>query len=92
MRLGQRFESARRLSVSICHNVRALVTKCRGVMAADIIGRMLEIGQRMVVEHQGGDIRYTSYTRDIRFHVRLPMDGSIDGEAPRNAVRLPAVG
>ena len=61
-------------------------------MAAAIIGRMLEIDQRMMVEHHGGDIRYTSHTRNIRFHVRWPMDGSIDGEAPRNVVRLPAAG
>jgi hypothetical protein len=62
------------------------------VMVAVIIGRMLDINHRVVVEHQGGDIRYTSHTRDIRFHVRSLMDGSIDGEAPRNVVRLPATG
>jgi hypothetical protein len=61
-------------------------------MAAGIIGHMLDINHRMMVEHQGGDIRYTSHRRDIRFRVRLAMDGSIDGEAPRNVVRLPALG
>jgi hypothetical protein len=61
-------------------------------MATVIIGRMLDINHRMMVEHHDGDIRYTSHTRDIRFHVRSPMDGSIDREAPRNVVRLPAAG
>ena len=61
-------------------------------MAAAIIGSMLDINHRVVVEHYGGDIRYTSHTRDIRFHVPSPTDGSIDGEAPRCVVRLPAAG
>jgi signal transduction histidine kinase len=61
-------------------------------MAAAIIRCMLDINHRMVVEQHGGDIRYTSQPSDIGFHVRLPMDGSIDGEAPRIVVRLPAVG
>jgi hypothetical protein len=42
----------------------------------------------MVVEQHGGDIRYTPRSSDIRVHVRLPMDGSVEGEAPRNVVRL----
>jgi hypothetical protein len=57
-------------------------------MAAAIIRRMLEISHRMVVEQHGGDIRYTSQSSDIRVHVRLPIDGSVEGEAPRNVVRL----
>jgi hypothetical protein len=61
-------------------------------MAAAIIRRMLDIYHRMVVEQHGGDIHYTSQPSDIRFHVRLPMDASIDGEAPRNVVRLGEVG
>jgi hypothetical protein len=47
----------------------------------------------MVVEQRGGgDIHYTSQPIDIRFHVRLPMDASIGGEAPSNVVRLREVG
>ena len=61
-------------------------------MAAAIIRRMLDINHRMVVEKHGGDIRHTSQPSDIRFHVRLPMDASIDGEAPRNVVRSRKVG
>ena len=62
-------------------------------MAAAIIRRMLDINHRMVVEQRGGDdIHYTSQPIDIRFHVRLPMDASIDGEAPRIVVRLGEVG
>jgi hypothetical protein len=62
-------------------------------MAAAIIRRMLDINHRMVVEQRGGgDIHYTSQPIDIPFHVRLPMDASIDGEAPRNVVRLRKVG
>jgi hypothetical protein len=62
-------------------------------MAAAIIRHMLDINHRMVVEQRGGgDIHYTSQPIDIRFHVRLPMDASIDGEAPRNVVRLREVG
>lgn len=51
---------------------------------------MSDISHRVVVERHGGDIRYTSQPSDIRIHVRLPMDGSIDGEASRNVVRLSA--
>jgi hypothetical protein len=62
-------------------------------MAAAIIRRMLDIYHRMVVEQRGGgDFHYTSQPIDIRFHVRLPVDASIDGEAPRNVVRLREVG
>jgi hypothetical protein len=62
-------------------------------MAAAIIRRMLDINHRMVVEQRGGgDIHYTSQPIDIRFHVRLPVAASIDGEAPRNVVRLGEVG
>ena len=61
-------------------------------MAAAIIRHMSDINHRMVVEQHGGDIRYTSQSSDIRVYVRLPMDGSIDGEAPRIVVRLPAAG
>jgi hypothetical protein len=61
-------------------------------MAAAIIRRMLDINHRMVVEQRGGDIHYTSQPIDIPFHVRFPMDASIDGEAPRNVVRLREVG
>ena len=62
-------------------------------MAAAIIRRMLDINHRMVVEQRGGgDIHYTSQPIDIRFHVRLPMDASIGGEAPSNVVRLREVG
>jgi hypothetical protein len=49
-------------------------------MAAAIIRRMLDINHRTVVEQRGGgDIHYTSQPIDIRFHVRLPVDTSIDG-------------
>jgi hypothetical protein len=57
-------------------------------MAAAIIRHMSDINHRMVVEQHGGDICYTSQSNDIRVHVRLPMDGSVEGEAPRNVVRL----
>jgi hypothetical protein len=63
-----------------------------GDMAAAIIGYMLDIKHRMVVEHHGGDIRYASQPIDIGFHVRLSMDDAIDGEAPRNLARLLAAG
>jgi hypothetical protein len=59
-----------------------------GAMAAAIIRHMSDINHRMVVEQHGGDIRYTPRSSDIRVHVRLPMDGSVEGEAPRNVVRL----
>jgi hypothetical protein len=58
-----------------------------GAMAAAIIRHMSDINHRMVVEQHGGDIRYTPRSSDIRVHVRLPMDGSVEGEAPRNVVR-----
>jgi hypothetical protein len=61
-------------------------------MAAAIIRRMLDINHRMVVEQRGGDIHYTSQPSDIGFHVRLPMDASIGGEALSNVVRLREVG
>ena len=57
-------------------------------MAAAIIRHMSDINHRMVVEQHGGDIRYTSQSSDIRVHVRLAMDGSVEGEAPRDVVRL----
>jgi hypothetical protein len=57
-------------------------------MAAAIIRHMSDINHRMVVEQHGGDIRYTSQSSEIRVHLRLPMDGSVVGEAPRNVVRL----
>jgi hypothetical protein len=59
-----------------------------GAMAAAIIRHMSDINHRMVVEQHGGDIRYTPRSSDIRVHVRLPMDGSVEGEAPRNVVPL----
>jgi hypothetical protein len=59
-----------------------------GAMAAAIIRHMSDKNHRMVVEQHGGDIRYTPRSSDIRVHVRLPMDGSVEGEAPRNVVRL----
>ena len=47
----------------------------------------------MVVEQRGGgDIHYTSQPIDSRFHVRLPVAASIDGEAPSIVVRLGEVG
>jgi hypothetical protein len=58
-----------------------------GAMAAAIIRHMSDKNRRMVVEQHGGDIRYTPRSSDIRVHVRLPMDGSVEGEAPRNVVR-----
>ena len=62
-------------------------------MVTAIIRRMLDINHRMAVEQRGGsDIHYTSQPIDIPFHVRLPMGASIDGEAPRNVVRLREVG
>ena len=57
-------------------------------MAAAIIRHMSDIYHRMVVEQHGSDIRYISQSSDIRVHVRLPMDGSVEGEAPGNVVRL----
>jgi hypothetical protein len=59
-----------------------------GAMAAAIIRHMSDKNRRMVVEQHGGAIRYTPRSSDIRVHVRLPMDGSVEGEAPRNVVRL----
>jgi hypothetical protein len=59
-----------------------------GAMAAAIIRHMSDKNRRMVVEQHGGDFRYTPRSSDIRVHVRLPMDGSVEGEAPRNVVRL----
>jgi nitrogen-specific signal transduction histidine kinase len=53
---------------------------------------MLDINHRMVVEQHGGAIHYTSQPSDIRFQARLPVDASIDGDAPRNVVRLREVG
>jgi hypothetical protein len=58
-------------------------------MAAAIIRRMLDISHRMVLEQHGGDISYTSQLSEICYQVRLPMDGSIDGEAPRRVMRSP---
>jgi len=49
-----------------------------GAMAAAIIRHMSDINHRMVVEQHVGDIRYTSESSDIRAHVRLPMDGSVE--------------
>jgi hypothetical protein len=40
---------------------------------------MSDINHRMVVEQHGGDIRYTPQSSDIRVHVRLPMDSSVEG-------------
>ena len=48
-------------------------------MAAAIIRHMSDINHRMVVEQHGGDIRYTPQSSDIRVHVRLPMDSSVEG-------------
>ena len=47
------------------------------------------ISHRIVVEQHGGDICFTSEPGDSRFQERLPIDGSVDGETPRNVVRSP---
>lgn len=48
-----------------------------------------DISHRIVVEQHGGDICFTSEPGDSRFQERLPIDGSVDGETPRNVVRSP---
>ena len=56
-----------------------------GAIAAAIIGSMLDMSHRVVVEQHGGDVCYTLQPSDIRFEVRLPMDW----EAPRKVLRPP---
>jgi signal transduction histidine kinase len=58
-----------------------------------VVGKGTDIGadmsHRIVVEQHGGDICFTSEPGDSRFQERLPIDGSVDGETPRNVVRSP---
>jgi signal transduction histidine kinase len=58
-----------------------------------VVGKGTDIGadisHRIVVEQHGGDICFTSEPGDSRFQERLPIDGSVDRETPRNVVRSP---
>ena len=60
------------------------------------VGKGTDIGSDMshgiVVEQHGGDLCFTSKQGDSRFQERLPKDGSVDGETPRNVVRSPEAG